>query len=361
MKIGIVTQPLLGNYGGILQNYALQQVLRQLGHDPITLDHQAGYSGFPYIWAALKSIICYVLRKNSKLIPQYAPSRNNPKISQFVEHYIKTTHTFWNRYKRSLIKQYNIDVLIVGSDQVWRPCYNLRHELQDRFLEFASHSDITKIAYGASFGTSEWEFTNQQAQQCSRLLKQFNEVSVREYSGISLASKLGTSAIQVMDPTLLLGRMGFDILINGIPDTKDTYLGTYILDKSEVISNFTQCIGNKLQIGHTINMGLNSQQYGPIEWISAIARSKIFITDSFHGTVFCLLYHVPFVTLINSSRGADRFHSLLEPLGLNYRLLSELDITLAGHIIETPIDWEAIDSKLNEIRKTSLSFLKKYI
>lgn len=142
MKVGIVTQPLWGNYGGILQNFALQQVLKNMGHDPITFDFQWGYSGFHYFIHEIKNVVNVLLNRSKKIFLPYAPTRVNKTTNDFICRYILKTPPFWNIYSSSLIKKNNCDAIIVGSDQVWRPCYNPR--LKDMFLYFCKTKHLKK-------------------------------------------------------------------------------------------------------------------------------------------------------------------------------------------------------------------------
>lgn len=354
MNIGIVTQSLKGNYGGILQNFALQQVLLSLGHKVITFDYMQKPRFVDYLRCRVKRILRLA---DSRL--EYYPKRNHPQICDFIDRNIFKTHMFWNRYRSSLISWYDIQALVVGSDQVWRPCYN--HYLEDSFLQFARGYKMPKIAYAASFGTSEWEYTTKQARVCSKLLANFTAVSVRESSAINLASKLGAKAEQVLDPTLLLGKDGFDKILNSATKTNDNdpYIGTYVLDKSEKKFDLITQLQSELGINLLLSSTQNEAGMGPIEWIQRIKDSRFFITDSFHGTVFCILYHVPFVALCNSERGADRFSSLLNTLNLSNRLISDSNITEALNIVSEPIDWDFVDAKLDDLRVKSREFLQR--
>ena len=105
MKIGIVTQPLLNNYGGLLQNYALQQVLKQLGHEPITIDYVAHFAFKKYIRYTLRTIIllCFCLKKRPFL--SFFRTRNKYS-SEFVSNHIITTCSVKN-YSTSIIDKYN--------------------------------------------------------------------------------------------------------------------------------------------------------------------------------------------------------------------------------------------------------------
>lgn len=350
MKIGIVTQPLIINYGGILQNYALQQVLKKMGYDPITLDFQWGYTGVRWFLRQGVKLIAKLLGKSGDWKEKYAPLRSDKKKNQFIEKNIILSHTFWNCYDSGLIDKYNLDVIIVGSDQVWRPKYN--QKLKDSFLVFAKNTVIKKIAYAASFGTEKMEYSGRQKKMAKYALKQFDAISVREKSGIENIRLLGYTATQVLDPTLLLGKKGFeDILIS---PKVDDYIGYYILDGENVIERDIVRIKKMIGTKNIVGITENTSDCGPSEWLGIISNSKIFITDSFHGTIFCILFHVPFFTIINRQRGADRFNSLLTPLNLEDRMINSMSEIKT---IETNINWEKVDEKLRILREDSERFL----
>lgn len=355
MKIGIITQPLRGNYGGLLQNYALQEILIQLGYEPITLEIMSVRTGLKNVIYQLINLIKYIIGKSSHPILPYAPYRSNPSIIEFVKKYLKTSNTLLNSFPSILVKHLGLNTIIVGSDQVWRPKYNAH--LSDMYLKFCKNDKIKKIAYAASFGTSEFEYNRAQTQECSRLLTKFHSVSVRESSGLNILARLKYKyGVQVLDPTLLIGKSGFDKLLSQDLTAKENpYLGCYILDNSQEINYIIKKISVDNGLSIIKRIGENTDGFGPLEWIEIIKNSQLFITDSFHGTVFCILYHVPFISFINSNRGADRFISLLEPLGLLKCLV--VDISDFDNI-DMHIDWEKVDNILNIHRNHSLLFLK---
>lgn len=359
MKIGIVTQPLSGNYGGILQNFALQQVLKKLGHDPITFDYIPGHSGFSYLYHALRYLISFLSqgRFPSKFPKSFG--RQNNLIDDFVEQHISCSNPFGIRYSKKLIGKYCCQAVIVGSDQVWRPQYNER-QLDNQFLRFCRDEKVKKISYAASFGSEKWEFSCNQANKCAKLLKRFDAVSVRECSGLNHLERLGrTDGIQVLDPTLILGRDGFEksLNLNDENMSKKRYLGLYILDRAEEVDSFLNVLKSNLNLEDVEKFQENTVGMGPTDWIKVIKYSSFMITDSFHGTVFCILYHIPFITIVNNDRGADRFNSLLEPLGLTNRLINKID-KIQFNKIKT-IDWDSVENLLRSLRKTSFDFLKK--
>ena len=119
MRIGIVTQPLEMNYGGILQNWALQQVLKRLGHDPITIDAYERYSTPHYLFNCLRTLLSILSGKKSGFPKRYRGSLRKATTGEFVEQNIAKTHVMWD-YKRYGVKRYHPDADVVGSDPAWR-------------------------------------------------------------------------------------------------------------------------------------------------------------------------------------------------------------------------------------------------
>jgi len=359
MKIGILTQPLWGNFGGLLQNYALQQVLKSMGHDVVTLDYLWGTKGFNYVILQARIIVAALRGRCKFQLLKYAPGRNNPAIEEFVNNNITTTDRFWNSYHPQLVDKYDLQAVIVGSDQVWRPCYN--PSIKDSFLQFTADKNIRRIAYGASFGTSEWEYSPQLARECSLLLKKFDAVSVREESGIKLLEKLGCrTGCVVLDPTLLLSASDYENISNITP-TKDytphgEYICTYFLDDAHRKEDYADSLGHKLGLYNAVHLSIKDDKLDPAKWLDQIRRASFFVTDSFHGTVMCLIHHIPFLTVINKKRGVGRLHDLLKSVDLEYRLISD---ELIAPIPQSKIDWGNVDEKILLLREKSLIFLKK--
>ena len=213
MRIGILTQPLRANYGGLIQNYALQQVLKQLGHEPVTIDQRE--KEFPKWYRFLgfvKSWILYIINSSAVNKPKYSVTRNEDNIIRkhcisFIEKNISVSNQCAGaeEFRKEAIRL-GIEGYVVGSDQCWRPMYNIH--LSDMFLKFTLDMEVKKrVAYAASFGSDNWEFSEQMTKICADLAKMFDAISVRENSGIKLCKQyLGVDAVHVLDPTLLLER-----------------------------------------------------------------------------------------------------------------------------------------------------------
>ncbi len=347
MKIGILTLPLHTNYGGILQAYALQTVLERMGHDVKVIDRpwrkRINWLKFP-LQLLKRSIKRFVFRKNVAIFTEKEWNKNQIIVE-------KNTREFINRYihtyrvdKLSDIKEDNFDVIVVGSDQVWRPKYfHLFYKnIVDAFLAFAENWNIKRIAYAPSFGTDEWEFTKEETIKCKSLIKRFDFVSVREKSGVNLCKKyLDTDVEWVLDPTLLLQQSDYTNLIKGanLSQCKGG-LFCYILDmtkeKMDIIQKYAK---NRGLVPDIIEISKNNKNYllneGNVptveQWLFYFYNARFVITDSFHGCVFSIIFGKPFMALANSKRGLSRIQSLFEMLELQDHLVINCDEYQSGY------------------------------
>lgn len=371
MKIAIMTQPLGKNYGGIIQAWALQQVLKSTEHEPVTIDRQTD----------TKNPIYYATRFSYHTLQKALGKRKIPiNFERYLPDILQHTYSFINQ-RLSMSEQLNsttklkahfereqYNAVIVGSDQTWRPKYS--PNIGNFFLDFLQDSHIKRIAYASSFGVDEWEFTEEQTQRCAPLAKQFDVVSVREKSGVELCKNyLGVEATHVLDPTLLLGRNIYETLYHNkeIPERQGIY--TYILDqtdwKNQVMETAKQVLKKpqysnqqKTDLSKLSVSNLNDYKMPSLEgWIKGFADADFVITDSFHGTVFSIIFNKPFISLINRHRGAARFYSLTDELGLSNRLLSDYDQSVVEELLNTPVDYADVNYKLDILVKESKRFL----
>lgn len=363
MKIAILTQPLDTNYGGILQCYALQTILERMGHEVQVLTKtRYGYSYYIiYPLAVCKRMVKrYILGKDVSIwkAPHELRRKNTER---FVKQYI---HQYKCR-KFSEKIAYKFDAVIVGSDQVWRPAYS--KPIEEAFLSFLGDTKIKRIAYAASFGLDNCEeFTSEQLMNCSALLQKFNAVSVREFSGIELCKKFfGTSAVQMLDPTLLLSVDDYQALTYRSNTSQlHSNILVYILDKTdEKVALVDRIAKDKGLIPFWIDspneidekLPLNKQIKISVEqWLRNFETSEFVLTDSFHGCVFSILFKKQFIVIGNKERGLSRFNSLLELFSLKERMVISCNEYLGNCSL---IDYNIISNKLSLLQKKSLSFL----
>jgi hypothetical protein len=378
MKIGILTLPLHTNYGGILQAYALQTVLKCMGHDAWIIKRgYREYSFFYYYYVLAKELTNkYILKKNlfiifSKKEKKRIDTTRMQYIQEFINKYLQPCTEAYNSSTklRNNIAEYHFDAYIVGSDQVWR-CQYARDILYDFFLGFIRKNEsVRRVSYAASFGIDQWEFSEKQTDICSQLIGLFDAVSVREHSGTLLCSRyLGINAKQVLDPTLLLDKSDYENLIRDQPKEQRQLL-SYILDNtedktngvSELASFFNQEMlsFNNPNPEYDMNAALEDRKAYPVEiWLAGFRDATFVITDSFHACVFSILFKKPFFVYANEIRGLTRIRSLLNLFGLENRMIfSSKDITKEK--LEKEIDWNNVYGKLEQERIKSYSFLKQ--
>ena len=377
MKIGILTQPLRNNYGGLLQNYALQQVLKGMGHTVETIDWLEEYSWMRRLLARGKSTILSYLRKDVGR-PGYRPTKAEYAVVSrntrlFVERYIDVCpkHVSQEKEFSSVDSQYRYDAYIVGSDQVWRPGYNAF--LSSMFLNFTKREDVKRVAYAASFGTSEWEFTPEMTALCSRLAKRFDLITVREESGVSMCKEhLGVEAKLVLDPTMLLDREDYEkVVLNGKEPKHDGILFHYILDpgdekralieyaaSSQGLQPYTVMTNCHYNLKWHVKHHIEDCVVMPVtSWLRGFMDAEMTVVDSFHGAVFSIIFNKPFWVFSNSKRGNARFESLLATFGLEERMIPVNDSTnIDWH---KPIDWQRVNEILKRERERSISLLRQ--
>ncbi len=370
MKIAILTQPLHTNYGGNLQNFALQKVLKDLGHEPLTIDrHHSVPLRAKLKLGYFKRLAFFLLGRGEKpSFKAYFSSKHQvdtrQEISRFINaHITKTPRLYSDTQVQQAFKDNKFDAVVVGSDQCWRPMYS--PNIYSYFLDFLQNNEhLKKISYAASFGTDEWEYTPEQTKKCKELIQQFDLVTVREKAAVNLVTeKLNKDAEFVLDPTLLLSKEDYIELFVGknLPDNKGIY--TYILDdsdwKTQVVETAKETLGLPQFSNQHNKHTVNSEKIPSIEsWIKGFADADFVVTDSFHGTVFSIIFNKPFLSLVNVSRGASRFESILGELDLIQRLVSDFDQQYIEALIEEAIAYDGVNQKLDALRSHSKEVLK---
>lgn len=355
MKIGIVTQPLHANYGGVLQNYALQQVLKRMGHEVWTLDYWK-YDWLNWADMAWRVLAHKMLGHQVKFGRTPAEQRKlEMPLRRFVDQCMSLTAPRTKKFSKQIVSKYALDAIVVGSDQVWRPMYN--YDVRDCFLKFAQGLSVKRVAYAASFGTDAWEFTDEQTRECAALAKQFDGISVREKSGVGLCKDhLGVSAVHVLDPTLLLQVEDYAALCKDIPQRKP-FVFAYILDKSEDKINSIQRFAEQRGLPYYIKSAdAEVSMDDTIElWLSYFRDAAFVITDSFHGTAFSINFNKDFYVFKNAQRGSSRFDSLLGQLGLQDRIIKKKIVADT----EIRIDWDKVNQLKTMAVTVSIEWLTK--
>ena len=381
MRIGIVTYwSSSDNYGQQLQCFALQKYLIGLGHDAYLIKYMPT-SHIP-LWRRIARSIKYRLLvsseqkekdRNTKLISEKNKLLNCRRgFKEFRDKYIKSTEIVYRNIKELRNNPPEADIYICGSDQVWNNSLS-DPDTAGWFLDFGKPT-VKRVSYAASIGR---DIDSCEINRFTKYLKNFNAISVREQKAYALCHKLGfDKSIIAIDPTLLLNSSDYDLIeidTNGIKVAGKPYVFIYTLnirtaeeiywdDFHKIIAKDGLLIRSVSSSGYLPAQDLlpdiqNEQATIP-EWLSLIKHSEYVITTSFHGVVFCLLYHKPFYAVLlqnEYSKGNDRIVSLLESLHLSNLIVSNRE-SLKQINFEN-IDWIDVDAMIALLRQKSTHFI----
>lgn len=371
MRIGIITHPLSYNYGGILQNYAMQLVLKRMGHKPVTLNpnpHRQINFWQWFITFPKKFLYKYYLKiPRIHLFEAFFVNKNWRWTMQHLQPFIDTNINYVIVNDYSKLNELDFDALLTGSDQIWRPPFV--KPIEKGFLNFAKDwENVKRLSFAASFGTDEWEYNPEQTKRCKELLVKFDGISVREDSGVKLCKKyFGVDAIHVLDPTMLLSKDDYSKLFldSKTPKSPGTLLN-YILDETPEKKSFIESIATEFNLKTFRVNGkpeggypLSERIQPPMEsWLRGFSDAEFIITDSFHACAFSIIFNKPFVVYGNKTRGYARFQSLLSMFGLEDRLIYNLSDYKK---LPKSIDWDNVNSILKNKKKESFTFLQNVL
>lgn len=380
MKIAILTLPLHSNYGGIIQNYALQTVLERMGHEVYTINLTRPKAKMKLAKAPLsisKRIIKKILgRKDGIIFLEKKINHDKPIIEQnvrrFINDNIHLTKPFYSKEDLKEINDLGFDAIVVGSDQVWRIPYAYP-DIQTYFLDFIINNRIKKLAYSASFGTDEIEFSEKEIKDCGVLIKSFNFISVREDAGLDLINnkykwECKNKPIHTLDPTMLLSKEDYINLSSDYENQLDGELFYYILDmtedKKKVLDQLSKDLGYKpFTIGKAGKWydNANERIIPPLElWLQAFNKAKFVFTDSFHGCVFSIIFNKDFIAYGNEGRGMSRFNSLLSLYNINSRMIYKSN-EYSHEMIIQKIDWKIVNNIMAEENHKALDLFRVYL
>lgn len=355
-KANIITFHCVPNYGAVLQAYALQEVLKRYIEDVEILDYRPQKLIDEYKVINFYSIFSVMMTVWSAL-PFINKKR---KFNQFMNDYLsiskekgKTNNDF---------KSLNTDLLVLGSDQVWNP--DITGGFDKLFFGNVSCSSKYKVvSYAASLGKSN--FSQSEKEIMKELLLNVDKISVREPDAKNIIDELIENKSQVVvDPTILAGKSCFKPLVKNVREKP--YVLLYSLNgykETEALAiKVSKYLGIQLIELSGRRKPLVKKKHkamydaGPIEFVSYIANANYVITDSFHGSVFSLLFHKDIFTVPHKTRGS-RTKNLMKIANLEDRLIDHFDKV----IFNKSIDWNLVDERLEKERKESLKFIEDFL
>lgn len=355
-----------------MQNFALQKVVKSMGHDAWTVQFRIPKTilFLSFVKRCLVKILQLLRIGTFKKSYSYEEKKYIwQKVLSFVAQKIDLTSPVTNnRRLKRVVASDDTAGFIIGSDQVWRPKYTL--DISWYFCDFLTPDSTRKrVAFSASFGVDFNEYSPKQIQMAKRNLAKFSGVSVRETSGIQLCKELFEypDAVCTLDPTLLLPVAEYQKLLSDDMKPQEREVVSYFLDttlpKLEVLRLIAGWKSYTVVNLLPDNYEYNNSSPKPIvpaieEWLSHISNAEIVLTDSFHGLVFSILFHRQFVVFCNPCRGNSRIESLLHLLGLQDRMVRDISFQVVRQVLGNKIDYSQPDQKLQECRDFAFSFLQ---
>lgn len=363
-KVGIITQHRVVNYGSVLQTYALQEKIKELGYVCEVIDY------YPERFTPLgmlkriknkgdKFKKSFLIRTAARviIIPSYAIRFH--MFFKFLNNRIDMTSKTYKTEKELEEENFGYDIYCTGSDQVWNYGWNEKIEYP-YYLAFAPDS-ARKISYAASFGKSELE--REEMGETRKLLKRYDKISLRELSGVKIVDELGIEgSVNVLDPTLLLTGEDWRKISSG-KYTDDKYILIYNLNRNPRIDSYAKELSAKtgLEVRYLSYQLHEFYKNGKMfcnpqveDFLALIDGAQYVVTDSFHATAFSLNFNKEFV-IVYPGKYSTRLQSILEILNLTNRVAKdERDMS----ILESRIDYNRVNALLDAERIRSLTWLR---
>ena len=369
-KVGIITHYYKSqNYGGVLQSYALCQVLNKNNYKseqicyPLLMTPQGsrmkrifsdGLIGFcRRLYNYIKKLVLLPFQKHEEK-KLGLRARRERAFFNFMNFSIPHSE---NVYSQETIGQTVelYDAFITGSDQVWNRDITTPMDLQF----FLKDCCVKKVSLSSSFGKNVWTEDSEYTLQVKELLNSFDALSVREYSGKEiLENTFGIESTVLVDPTLAYGNFE-DLVLDNNPKK---HIYTFFVNQ---ISNYEKIVNEiSAQTGLDVFRHTKFSYYlknGPRHWLTYIKNSSCVITDSFHGVAFSVIFKKDFYVLCGEANKFDRVLNLLSLLGLEDRYISSIEEYEKKKNSICEINYEAVFHKLSVEQKRYGDFIQRYI
>jgi len=373
MNVDILTFHFVSNDGGVLQCYALQTYLEKQGHQVRVIDYRPSYHTVRY--KAVKNPFVYtrwywrrfrkagfaarLVRSGKSFIRcLYLNCKQDERITAHVfDDFIRKNLHLTEEYttlKQLQKKPPRADAYVVGSDQLWNPDL-LDYEFDPAyFLDFGDDA-VPHVSYAVSTGK---KLNKAEYARIGKMSGRLSAVSVREYDK-ELIEAVGRDVHICIDPTLLLDAEDYASVESGQTET-EPYIFVYGFEDTAEIHQAVEKAAEKYRCRvvngcpHRIKLQgetVKIRALAPDRFLTLIKNARCVVTNSFHGTVFSVIYQKNFITVAHSTRGA-RMTELLKKLGLRGRLWGDSTFSIE----ETP-DYKEVNKRLEALRQSSSGYL----
>lgn len=378
--IALVTCYFHHNYGSMLQAYATEMIMQQmhLPYQTIACKAPIDYMEENKAIYIIKKLLIgdwkmrlgkMKIEREKKKNPIFARNWTirDEAFNLFAKESFHLSPYCKNRAElKAMANDYS--AILVGSDQLWRTD-SVEHGYYT--LEWVP-DNVRKIAYSTSIGVKEVPWF--QVGKNRRFMNRFDYIALREQSACDLVYKLtGRKAQVVLDPTLLFTGEQWMNIQQIEPLTTDNYIFCYLLgnnpDQRALIKQVQKKTGLKIVALQHLDEYIPSDEgfadeapynVGPREFLNYIRNADYVFTDSFHCSVFSILYKKQFFTFSRFSERAKqstntRIDNLLNLTELSQRRInSQSDL---HSILDMPCNYKGVDERLDMLRQSSMDYL----
>lgn len=365
MKVDIITLHRAQNYGSVLQALALQKKIEELGAQAFIIDYYPERYTNNGLLRRLKAKSpkfknpLLLLAAKMLIYPSYI--RKGIQFNKFM-HNLNLVRPAFSTNEDGVGKFTDADAYCAGSDQIWNSHWNEGIE-KALYLDFVPKGKLC-FSYAASIGLSEIPLN--EVEETRLLLDKFEFLSLREDRGVELVKQLGRKdAVQSLDPTLLMTKEEWSQYVDNKYQGKN-YVLTYNLHHDPEIDKYARAVAEKykLQIRNISYNWHDVIRHGHLDWcptvegfLGLIKNAKFVIADSFHATVFSIIFERPFV-VITPEVASSRLSSLLNMLGIEKRNINKFT---GIEQIEKPIDFLKVKKIISEKQCESMAYLKNVL
>lgn len=363
-KVAIITLHRVRNYGSSLQTLATQKALEKVGCQVEVIDYyQERYTSFGLL-KRLKYKNRH-LEKNpillfaARMIISISYLKKKIIFDRFLKKYINLTSKTYRKEAELKEKLPQADAYCTGSDQVWNSYWNEGID-KPLYLDFIPES-CYKFSYASSFGNSK--LSQDEAVFIRPFLEQYKHITVRENTGVEILRNMGfRDAEQMIDPTLLFeGQEWAEYTSDKF--LKKKYVVTYNLHHDLKIDQYASKVAKEKGL-KVYNISYNLHDIirkGTLKWCPSIEEylglirdAEFVVTDSFHATVFSILFKKKFM-VIYPEKANSRLRSILELLEIQDRGSENMPEI---EQIMSEIDYNRVDMKLKEERCRAKQYLE---
>ena len=313
MRICTITCQNADNHGARLQCYALVRYFQKQGHDVQVIDYRPGYMRGPRLWYWPGASIKRWAKLFLQIPDRIRAVRRHQWFDKFSNKYIPLTRVY-NSIDELRQDPPEADMYVAGSDQIWNTTFRNGTD-PAYYLDFGDKS-VRRESFAASFATSE--IVPSARDFVKEKLKRFDKITVREQSALKILENLGYQGSLQDDPVFLLSAQEWNEIADGTGEGEN-YVLVYDFYSDDEIKKEAQAIAAEkgCEIYAICPMELpyadkNFVFSGPETFVSLIKNAAYVVSNSFHGTVFAMIYNVPFKVVDRPDGLNVRMHDLLE-------------------------------------------------